>query len=111
MSSRRKGIYKPNNITKKNMRNKKEILREEEIAMEKVWYDRYVSIFLKEYSEEKDPELKKVMKGAFKTIKELHKKYGKKNLGPLTEFGSGMINGRLETLRWVLGGDWDQLDV
>lgn len=32
-------------------------------------------------------------------------------LGPYTDFELGMLNGKLSTLRWVLGSEWDFLDT
>ncbi len=32
-------------------------------------------------------------------------------LGPYTDFELGMLNGKLSTLRWVLGSKWDFLDT
>ena len=32
-------------------------------------------------------------------------------LGPYSDFGLGMLNGKLSALRWVLGSEWDFLDT
>ena len=38
-------------------------------------------------------------------------RYGKERFGPWNDFEWGMINGKLSAIRWMLGGDWDQLDT
>jgi hypothetical protein len=40
-------------------------------------------------------------------------KYGKKKLRSYysDDFSWGMLSGKLSTLRWVLGEDWDMLDT
>lgn len=93
------------------MRKVKEILKEESIAMDKVWYDRHQLGMQNAYLKEKDPKVIKFIKGGIKSAKKMEKRYGKKNLGPYTKFEWGMLNGRLETLRWVLGDDWGSLDT
>lgn len=93
------------------MRKIKEILKEENIAMEKVWYDRHQVGMQSRYLKEKDPKAIKYIKGGIEGAKKIEKKYGKKNLGPYTDLEWGMLNGRLETLRWVLGEDWGNLDT
>ena len=52
-----------------------------------------------------------VWKVALKAEKRMIKKYGKKELGPWDDFEWGMINGKLSTLNWLLGGEWDMLDT
>jgi hypothetical protein len=47
------------------------------------------------------------MAGAIKSAKKTEQKYGRKNLGPCSDFDWGMMNGKLSALRWVLGGDWE----
>lgn len=93
------------------MRKIKEVSEEESVAMDKVWYDRHQLGMQKKYLKEKSPDALKCIKGGIKAAKEMEKKYGKKNLGPYTKFEWGMLNGRLETLRWVLGDDWGDLDT
>jgi len=93
------------------MRKIKEIAREEDVVMKKVWYDRHQVGMQTRYPKEKDPEVIKFIKGAIKVAQKMEKEYGKKNLGPYSKFEWGMLNGRLETLRWVLGDDWGNLDT
>jgi len=93
------------------MRKVKEILEEESIAMDKVWYDRHQLGMQGKYLKEKNLEVIKCIKSGIKYAKKMEKKYGKKNLGPYSKFEWGMLNGRLETLRWVLGDDWGNMDT
>ncbi|MFZ3011862.1 MAG: hypothetical protein WA060_02615 [Minisyncoccia bacterium] len=93
------------------MRKKDEIETEANIAWNKVWYDRHQVGMQKRYPKEKNPESRKAYEQGEKVAKKLEKKYGKKNLGPYTKFEWGMLNGRLETLNWVLGEDWGMLDT
>jgi hypothetical protein len=52
-----------------------------------------------------------IVTGAKRAAKRVEKKYGRKSLGPYTDFDWGMINGKLSALRWVLGDEWDMLDT
>lgn len=93
------------------MRKKQEILEELGVASDKVWYDRHQVGMQGKYLKEKNPEVIKFIKGGIKTAKKMEKKYGKKNLGPYTKFEWGALNGRLETLNWILGDNWGNLDT
>ncbi len=97
------------------MRKIKQIEKEAQITEDKVWYDRHQCLMEKVYPKElkENPKSKKsgYIKGGIKAAKEMEKEYGKKNLGPYSEMEWGMLNGRLETLRWVLGEDWGMLDT
>ena len=50
-----------------------------------------------------------IWKGALKGRAKARKKLGEGNYGPYDEFEWGMVNGKLSTLRWILGEDWDEL--
>ena len=76
----------------------------------KIWYDRHQMLMqMEKTAKKKTPP--DIIKGAIKAAKEAEKKYGKKNLGPHTDFDWGMLNGKLSALRWVFGEDWDMLDT
>ena len=97
------------------MRKKQEILEAKATALDKYEYLALQSIATTTYPEENDPkEIKRNMeeiKDCKKFIKEMEKKYGKKNLSPRDGFEFGILVGRLETLRWVLGEDWREMDI
>jgi len=97
------------------MRTKKEIEKEAQITEDKVWYDRHQGLMGKVYPKElkENPKSEKsgFIKGGIKAAKEMEKKYGKKNLGPYSDFDWGALCGRLETLRWVLGEEFGMLDT
>jgi len=101
------------------------IVDAEDEFRDKIWYSR-CHLAIKE--ELKNGELKLVKKwkpeystqnfiskdiweGAKKAAKKIEKKYGKKNLGPYSDFEWGMLNGKLSAVRWVLGDGWDQLST
>jgi hypothetical protein len=46
-------------------------------------------------------------------MRQAEAKYGKKKIRNYykDDFEWGMLNGKLSTLRWVLGEDWDILDT
>ena len=97
------------------MRTKKQIEKEVQINEDKVWYDRHQCLMEKVYPKElkENPKSKKsgFIREGIKVAKKMEKEYRKKNLGPYSEMDWGMLNGRLETLRWVLGEDWGILDT
>lgn len=71
---------------------------------DKMWYDRSMMI-----KDDKKTD-KKIMKQAEAARKRIESKYGKKNLGPHTDYEWGEICGKVSALRWVLGDEWDNLD-
>ncbi len=58
-----------------------------------------------------DEILDTIWNGALKTEKSIQKKLGLENLGPWGDFEWGMLNGKLSALQWVLGEEWDNLDI
>lgn len=101
---------------KKYMRKIEEILEEKVTALDKYNYTVFGSAMSSEDQEETDYEetdYKEIenIKCCKKFLKEVEKKYGKKNLGPYTDYEFGKLEGRLETLRWVLGEDWEKMNT
>lgn len=95
---------------KELFRSEKDVLDALEMLFDKVWYDRHQMLkkMQKEGKKVFDPE---IWKGALKAEKSVLKKYGKKELGPWSDFEWGMINGKLSALRWILKEEWDMLDT
>jgi hypothetical protein len=103
-----------------------EILEAEDLLFNQVWYDRHWGLRtgveegrIKVVDKETYPRppgaretvQRDVWKGALRSARRVERRYGKKNLGPWSDFEWGMINGKLSALRWVLGDDWDMLDT
>lgn len=103
-----------------------EILEAEDLLFHQVWYNRHWNMRIgiekgkvKVVDKETYPRppgapetiQRDVLKGALKAARRVERRYGKKNLGPWDDFEWGMINGKLSSLRWVLGDEWDMLDT
>jgi hypothetical protein len=41
----------------------------------------------------------------------IERELGEHNVGPLTDFEWGMMNGKVSALCWMLGDEWDMLDT
>jgi hypothetical protein len=79
------------------------------MTSEKVWYGRKPP----EGSERAagiDPEIEKAMREGIRQVEE---KYGRDALMATMadDLSWGMLSGKLSTLRWVLGEEWDFLDT
>ncbi len=103
-----------------------EIREAEEFLFNQVWYDRKQLLLtavekgrMRVVDEETFPraagvqrELQRdIWEGMLQSMRRVERRYGKKNLGPWSDFEWGMINGKLSALRWVLGDEWDMLDT
>ena len=106
------------------MRTKKEILEAEDKYFHAVWLERHEREKLQEELEEyylsDNAEKRKIAIDAFTLAEKVHNKYKDDfefNLYSLNydpeekAYWTGFINGKLSALRWVMGGDWDQLDT
>jgi hypothetical protein len=107
MLSKKVSLQRKYNLTATPLRNVKSILKAEEEFYYKVWYGRKAPVEF--YREKGTPE--NIIKGMLKAKRDVEKRFGKKNLGPLTDFEWGMLSGKLSALRWVLGDEWDMLDT
>jgi hypothetical protein len=91
-----------------------------EELIDKVWYNRHkvreeaieaghIPLVEKEnFPTDPDkvrPIQRDIWEGALKAAKRVEKRYGLKKLGPWDDFEWGMLNGKLSTLRWVLGDE------
>ena len=92
------------------VRTLKEVLEAENMFLDKIWFDRHLSLEyrIEQGIEDVNPEIRK---GAMESARKVIEKYGEENLGPYSDFEWGMLNGKLSALRWVLGYEWDMLDT
>lgn len=97
-------------LAKEKLRSLKQIKKAEDEYYEKRWYDRHMMLWRVRHGRRHKDHLK-IMIEAHKAAKKIEKKYGKKNLGPYTDFEWGMLAGKHSALRWVLGDEWDMLDT
>jgi hypothetical protein len=74
--------------------------------LDKVWYNQHL-YFRQEVQEGRETCDPKVMAGAIRSARMIEERYGKKNLGPYSDFDWGMVNGKLSALRWIFGEDWE----
>ena len=103
-----------------------EIAEAEDKLTTQIWYDRHLMRAkmiaegrIKVLPEGKysrnpyrsDEILDPIWEGALASARKVEKRIGKKNLGPWSEFEWGMLTGKLSTIRWVMGDDWDNLDT
>ena len=104
-------------------RLKAEILKQERELESKIWYNRHQN---RKYQIEVSKEItivdklpdptkyyhnhitKEIWDGALRAAENLEREFPGE-LGPWSDFEWGMMNGKLSTLRWILGEDWDQL--
>ncbi len=110
LASRKRSLLRKYQLLNIPIRNEKIISQAEEEFLDRIWYNRH-QILKWRIETKKEQVHPEIWKGALKSARAMERKYGKKNLGPYTDFEWGMINGKLSTLRWVLGEDWDMLDT
>jgi predicted nucleic acid-binding protein len=95
--------------------------------MDKIWYNRHQvlleriadgdvrvvekEMYPRKYGLGQETAQRDSLAGAAKSAVRVEKRYGVENLGPWSDFEWGMLNGKLSTLRWVLGDEWDVLDI
>jgi len=106
LTRKRLSLLRKHNLIDSPIRSVNAILRAEEEFFNRVWYDRHQGL-MQSRREKWDKDILATARNAARRIE---KKFGKKNLGPYTDFEWGMVSGKLSALRWVLGDDWDTLD-
>ena len=98
----------------KKLRSIQSVVEAEEEVFDKLWYNRCSFCHIRKWKPEYAKQYgwtKSMWKVAVYNAKRIEKKYGKNNLGSDDDFYLGRLDGRLETLNWVLGSDWEDLDT
>jgi hypothetical protein len=108
----------------KELRKPAEIAEAEKHFKEVVWYGRHkllcaliadgeMSVVQDRAMIGRDPRLVSESRWieAQKTAARIEEEIEEYELNPHSDFRWGMINGKLSTLRWVLGEEWDNLDT
>jgi PIN domain len=88
-----------------------EILEAEKEYYDKIWYVRKLILLEKIEAGEREPLDPDLSEGMHAAMREIEKRYGRKNVGPWDDWGWGFVHGKLSALRWVLGSEWDFLDT
>lgn len=90
-----------------SLRSVSEITAAEAEAYEQVWYGRKPD---DQHGDYLDPKLKALLQ---KAMLETEEKFGLAKLedNVKDEFSWGFVSGKLSTLRWILGDEWDNLDT
>lgn len=86
-------------------RNYDEIRDAVDELFDRIWYVRSL------IHEEKTNDVEELLRITGPGRARVEAKYGVDNLGPYSDFDWGMLNGKLSALRWVLGDEWDFLDI
>lgn len=108
-------------------RSLSEIVDAMEVLTEQVWYNRHKNLawkikqkkikvvtqdeWIKAGSNNNTHIVDSVWNGAKLAAASTLKRLGKAKCGPHDDFEWGMINGKLSSLRWMLGDEWDMLDT
>lgn len=87
-----------------------EIVDAQREYFDKIWYVRRAmhDLDVAEGAHELHPD---IIKRVHASMRDIEKRYGEGNLFPVDEWEWGYMNGKLSTLRWVLGDEWDYLDT
>ncbi|MCF6743545.1 restriction endonuclease [Blastococcus sp. KM273128] len=95
-------------VSVSSLRSIADIMTAENEMFEKVWYGRKP-----QDGDFGRPVPEEILAGMRKAMADAEAKYGKDELMRHMEsdFAWGMLSGKLSTLRWVLGEDWDMLDT
>jgi hypothetical protein len=91
-------------------RRTNEILEALDLLWHQIWYNRHQN-WLYRIAQGEKVSHSEILKQAKAAAKRVEKKYGKKNLGPWSDFEWGVLNGKMSALNWVLGEEWDFLDT
>jgi len=110
MVGKRRTLLSSYGLVTDTRRSLKAIIAAEQEMYDKRWYDRHAmtKANIESGRTKIDPG---IWRRALRAGKEVEKRYGKKNLGPYSDFEWGILAGKHAALRWVLGDDWDNYDT
>lgn len=92
-------------------RTYKEIFEAEAEYFDKVWRIRHLIYLEKVDAGERPPMTPEIRVQAEAANQRIVDRYGAENVGPWGDWEWGYVNGKLATLRRVLGSEWDFLDT
>ena len=82
----------------------------ENVFSDKIWFMYHLCMRhrVETGQEQVNPE---IWQSALKAADEVLRKYGQEIVIPNDDFQWGVMHGKLSALRWVLGSEWDMLDL
>jgi hypothetical protein len=111
MIAKHTDLMPKHNIIGEPMRTLAEILAVEHEYFDKVWYVRKLILEERIEAGEHDPLPPELAERARAAMRAIEERYRPENVGPWNDWEWGFVNGKLATLRWVLGSEWDFLDT
>jgi hypothetical protein len=93
------------------MRSEEEIHRAAQELGDKVWYYRKEHLVSAVERREESIPPDDIANRMFAEMRRIKQEYGEANLGPLTDWEWGYLNGKLSAIRWAQGLEWDNLDT
>jgi len=97
-------------LLRKHVRPESEIWKAEEEFFSRVWYQRHLFLMYKaKMGQDNTPP--DILRGAKEAAKRARARYGNDIAKGVTDWEYGFMSGKLSTLRWVLGEEWDFLDT
>lgn len=110
MTRGKRALLQMHGVMKSYVRPETEITKAEEEFFDRVWYYRKIIMFerIKDGKETIRPD---ILAGCKASMKRVREKYGKGVGRYMDDWEWGFVNGKLSTLRWVLGEEWDFLDT
>ncbi len=84
-------------------------LEAEQEFFDRIWYQRSLAHESRQETTDELESLRRIAGPGRRRVEEMFGGTG--NLGPYDYFEWGILKGKLSALRWVLGSEWDFLDI
>lgn len=92
------------------VRTENEVYSKLEELVDQIWYNRH-QVLKEKVLKNNAIVAPEIWGGALAAAKRIEEKYGEENLWHESDFEWGILNGKLSTLRWLTGDEWDMLDT